>query len=90
MVIKYHFCPDSSRIIAGSICKVYKSNNALLRENMIIFQYSINRARTGKRKFSDWLRSAKDIYADCRSADETGMLALMDEIRIAKSNKIPA
>lgn len=26
-----------------------------LRANMIIFQYSINRARTGKRKFSDWI-----------------------------------
>ena len=35
-----------------------------LRANMIIFQYSINRARTGKRKFSDWLKSAKEIYAD--------------------------
>ena len=35
-----------------------------LRANMIIFQYSINRARTGKRKLSEWLKSAKDIYAD--------------------------
>lgn len=35
-----------------------------LRANMIIFQYSINRARTGKRKFSEWLKSAKEIYAD--------------------------
>ena len=35
-----------------------------LRANMIIFQYCINRARTGKRKFSDWLKSAKEIYAD--------------------------
>ena len=35
-----------------------------LRANMIIFQYSINRARTGKRKFSDWLKSAKELYAD--------------------------
>lgn len=35
-----------------------------LRANMIIFQYSINRARTGKRKFSDWLKSAKEIYAE--------------------------
>ena len=35
-----------------------------LRANMIIFQYSINRVRTGKRKFSEWLKSAKDIYAD--------------------------
>ncbi len=35
-----------------------------LRANMIIFQYSINRARTGKRKFSGWLKSAKEIYAD--------------------------
>jgi len=35
-----------------------------LRANMIIFQYSINRARTGKRKFSEWLKSAKGIYAD--------------------------
>lgn len=33
-----------------------------LRANMIIFQYSINRVRTGKRKFSEWLKSAKDIY----------------------------
>ena len=31
---------------------------------MIIFQYSINRARTGKRKFSEWLKSAKELYAD--------------------------
>lgn len=35
-----------------------------LRANMIIFQYCINRARTGKRQFSDWLKSAKEIYAD--------------------------
>ena len=35
-----------------------------LRANMIIFQYSINRAHTGKRKFSEWLKSAKNIYAD--------------------------
>lgn len=35
-----------------------------LRANMIIFQYSINRARTGKRKFSEWLKSAKEIYAE--------------------------
>ena len=35
-----------------------------LRANMIIFQYSINRAHTGKQKFSDWLKSAKDLYAD--------------------------
>ena len=35
-----------------------------LRANMIIFQYSINRARTGKRKFSEWLKSAKELYAD--------------------------
>ena len=31
---------------------------------MIIFQYSINRARTGKRKFSEWLKPAKELYAD--------------------------
>lgn len=35
-----------------------------LRANMIIFQYCINRARTGKRQFSDWLKSAKEIYAE--------------------------
>lgn len=35
-----------------------------LRANMIIFQYSINRARSGKRKFSNWLKSAKELYAD--------------------------
>lgn len=35
-----------------------------LRANMIIFQYSINRARTGKRKFSEWLKSARELYAD--------------------------
>lgn len=35
-----------------------------LRANMIVLQYSINRARTGKRKFSDWLKSAKEIYSD--------------------------
>ena len=35
-----------------------------LRANMIIFQYSITRARSGKRKFSDWLKSAKELYVD--------------------------
>ena len=35
-----------------------------LRANMIIFQYCINRACTGKRKFSEWLKSAKEIYAN--------------------------
>ena len=40
-----------------------------LRANMIIFQYSINRARTGKRKFSEWLKSAKELYTDYTETD---------------------
>ena len=35
-----------------------------LRANMIVLQYSINRARTGKQKFSEWLKSAKELYVD--------------------------